>query len=130
MALSKTKTLSNGETGNYWKITSFSVNKQAMTITYQLSLFVSQSYTTTSPIKGTTKTFTFPITKTQLAGDVIALGYTNILTKANTVVKAAVSAQAAIAADPTTSPPTRAKAAISAAPAVYGDADLQGATSD
>lgn len=129
MALLKSKTMANGESGNYWKITSYNVNKQTMTITYCLGLFVSNGFTATSPIKGTNKILSFPVTKIELAGDLIALGYANILAKANTVVKAAVQAQAAVTADSSANPPVKAKAAVLASPAIYGDADLLGATS-
>ncbi len=118
MALQNTKAMANGESGNYWKITGFSINKQSMTVTYSVNLFVAQQYSATSPIKGTNKTFTFSATKSEMAGDMIAWGYAQILAKANTVVRAAQEAVSA-------SPGHPAKAAT---PIVYGDADLHGAT--
>lgn len=121
MALKKTKTMTNGESGEYWKITSSIPNYQAMTTTYRIELFKDKSYSKIDSIKGTTKTFTFPTTKEEFAsGDLRAVGYPKILAKANSVVRPAIAARAATSNSP----------AVIAQAAVYGDADIKDAITD
>jgi hypothetical protein len=83
MALSKAKTASNGASGSYWKVTSIKVDKQAMTLSCSLSLFLSQAVADTSAGAnlGVVKYYTFPITKANLVGDLTALAYLQIKTK-------------------------------------------------
>ena len=81
MAIQKTKTLANGMTGNYWKITSVSVDKQSMKLKVTMALFVAQANTATSPIPTTNKLFTFTVTKVDLMGDLVALCYASIKAK-------------------------------------------------
>lgn len=80
MAIQKSKTLTNGSTGNYFKITKTTVDKQAMTVTCILSLFTDAAHTATSPLDYT-KVFKNTATKQQLSGDILALCYTNIKAK-------------------------------------------------
>lgn len=84
MAIQKTKTLANGVTGNYWKITQVSVDKQSMTATATIALFTDAAHTNTSPITGTNKQYKMPVTKAQLTGDITAAAYTSIKAQAST----------------------------------------------
>lgn len=108
MALIKSKTLKNGQTGGYWKITVCTPSYQTMQVSYTLELFTSKAYSKVESLGGTKKLFSFTLTKAEMAGDLRAIGYTKILAKANHIVKAATDST----------------------PAVYGDADLNNAESD
>lgn len=86
MALSKSKTINRPDgttaTGTYWKITKIVADKQKMTATWTISLFLNQTIADSSgaPL-GPTYSFTAPVTKDQIAGDMTALGYTTIVAK-------------------------------------------------
>ncbi len=86
MALNKTKTMTvNGNTitGAYWKIINVTVNKQTMVATWAIALFANQTYADTvgaTPC-GPTYYFKASVTKTQIADDMIALGYATIMSQ-------------------------------------------------
>lgn len=134
MALQKTKTLSNGVSGNYWKITAFTVNKMNMEINYVLELFKDASFSSIDPV-GFRKEFTFSVTNQQLASDLTSQGYSRIKSHANTIVTPEVEYQAAIPAVPATydqdgnelTPEIPEVPEVPFQAAVYKDADLQGA---
>lgn len=79
MAIQKSKTLANGATGNYWKVTQAKVDKQAMKVRATMSLFVDQAHSVIASLNSN-KIFNISVTKAQLSGDVIALCYTQIKT--------------------------------------------------
>lgn len=133
MAIQKSKTLASGATGNYWKVTSVTVNKQTMTLSAMMSLFMDSTHSTSASL-GLTKSFSFPVTKTDLSGDLIALAYKKINAQANTMKttkaipgKPAVPAKPAAGGKPAT-PAIPAVAAV-AATSVATDPDLAGGTS-
>jgi hypothetical protein len=84
MALSKTKTLANGSSGNYWKITSAQVDKNKMQVTYTLSLYATQALADAgAPSLGLSYSFKATFTKAQMQTDLIQLGYTTIMAQVN-----------------------------------------------
>lgn len=105
MALQKSKILSNGISGNYWKITSISVQPLSMSISVLLDLCVSETFKS-NPLR-VPKVFIFTLTHTEMGGDLRALAYTKILAEVNTVVTPATNTT----------------------PAVHRDEDLAGAAS-
>lgn len=84
MAIQKSKTLPNGAYGNYWKITKIMLDKQTMIANCTLSLFTSQTQTNGASL-GFNKVYRIPVTKQQLAGDLISLCYAGI--KAQSITK-------------------------------------------
>lgn len=87
MALQKSKTLSNGSSGDYWKIIEMSCDRQRMKCTFKIALFMSKDIAMArSGDLGIIKTFSFSATREQLAGDLAALGYALIKAKANEMV--------------------------------------------
>lgn len=87
MAISKSKTLLSGASGNYWKITVIDVDKTSLIITALISLFLDQTHSQAkAPDLGLTKKYAFPFVKADLSGDVVALSYTKILAQANTMI--------------------------------------------
>lgn len=79
MSLQKTITLPNGISGNYLKIDAYAVDRNNLQLNVRLSLFVSEQYKDTAPIRN--KEYTFTVTKEELQGDVVALGYAKIKAK-------------------------------------------------
>jgi hypothetical protein len=80
MALSKAKTMANGASGNYWKITSAVVNKKNMSVVWTLTLFMDKAHADAGSPLGSSYQFTcLGLTKAQLAMDILALGYVNIM---------------------------------------------------
>jgi hypothetical protein len=83
MAIQKSKTLPNGATGNYWKITRESFNKVDLSCAYEISLFTSKNISDNAGISlGYSKLFKATATKEQLDGDRTELGYNIIKEKA------------------------------------------------
>lgn len=89
MAIQKTKSLPNGTQGNYWRILSITFNRETLVCTGKIGLFKDKA---TSDAGGThlgiVKNFSFPFSTSDLIGstNLIALVYTRILEKANTMV--------------------------------------------
>jgi len=87
MGLEKTKTLPNGTSGKYWKITALNCDKVNLKVTFHISLFINKAH---SDAKGSsldiTKVFHFTCTSLELSGDLTALGYAKIKAKANSIV--------------------------------------------
>lgn len=87
MALQKDKTLSNGSSGNYWKITSEIYDKMTLQCTWVIALFKDKDICTSgNPSLGLEKTFTYTATNEELCGDRTSLGYTQIKLQAATLV--------------------------------------------
>lgn len=111
MAIQKTKSLPNGSTGNYWKITSETCDRLKLTCAYVITLFTDKTHADNgSPSLGLSKKYVFTCTKGELAQDLTALGYDKIKTKAASIV----------------TPPTI-RGITTPAPYMY-DSDLSGGT--
>lgn len=106
MALHKSKTLRWGVTGDYWKINGINVDRATHKVTAMIALHVSSSTKDDPYIPGTGKTYIFSATKEEMQGNLVALCYSKIKQKANTIIKPATLST----------------------PAVYFDEDLKGAT--
>ena len=79
MAIQKTLTLPNGTSGNYWKITSVTIDKISMSVSFTVSLFFDKAVSDAkNPSLGVQKHFSFSVTKTDLVGDLVAFGYAHI----------------------------------------------------
>jgi hypothetical protein len=86
MAIQKDKVLPNGSEGNYWRIISISLDREALVATGRIALFKDKATSDAGlPHLGMIKTFSFNFTVAGLkaAPDVISYIYTNILAKAN-----------------------------------------------
>ena len=119
MALQKTITLANGSSGNYLKITKVVIDKAFMKLNIELSLFSDSSHGEPTTITGTPavaatdttaavpavpdktvppsalqqgfKVFSFPVTKDEAVGDILALGYAKIIAANNPALIGAIS---------------------------------------
>lgn len=80
-----------GISGNYLKITRAVVDKQALTLSIELSLFTDNSYSDKEPVIKGFKNYRFSSDKTSLAGNIIALGYTLILAANDPALSGATS---------------------------------------
>lgn len=83
MAIQKTKVLSNGISGNYWKITELHIFRLVNTIHYSITLFHNSLATLPLPLS---KQYKFLLTDEELDGDLIEIGYLKIKEKAQTLV--------------------------------------------
>lgn len=83
VAIQKEKTLSNGATGDYWKIVRMRIIGNE--ITYFVSLFTSSAHS--FPIWRNAKKYQFILTNEQFDTNLEELGYTLILTKTETMVQ-------------------------------------------
>lgn len=87
MAIQKSKTLSNGAVGNYWKITQLSIDRMSKNLVCVISLFSDKAHADAkAPNLGLNKTYSFSITKSDLVGDLVELSYTKIKAKAASMV--------------------------------------------
>lgn len=93
MAIQKSKSLSNGVSGNYWKIVSISVDRMAMNMDVRLALFADAAHKDVSPV-GVVKSFKLPCTKEELLGNLAATAYTKVMAKANTMMNRDMSGKA------------------------------------
>lgn len=83
MAIQKSKTLSNGAAGNYWKIEREVYDKVTLLCTWFISLYCDATHAADlTPSLGLTKVYTYTANLTELAGDRTALGYTQIKAQA------------------------------------------------
>lgn len=82
MALKKEKTLENGASGEYWKITNIEVDKKGLKASFTITLWKNKQYSDNgAPAIGTSYIFSSSFTKQQLSGDLFALGYATIKAK-------------------------------------------------
>lgn len=87
MAIKKSKTLANGASGEYWKITSVIVDKISMSCTYQVSLYLSKGISIEKkPSLGLVKTYRFEMTPEELRGNLVSIGYAKIKAKAEEMI--------------------------------------------
>jgi len=88
MAIKKSKTLTDGSVGEYWKITKEIFNKNTLECTWEISLFKDKTFSDEGmPSLPIRKVYTFNCTKEELAGDRTELGYSKIRAKAITMVR-------------------------------------------
>lgn len=80
MALSKSKTLANGATGSYWRISNATLDKQTMIVTYTVVLCQDQAHKD-APL-ATHRAYQMAISVDNAKGDLVAQGYTYIKAKA------------------------------------------------
>lgn len=119
MAIIKSKTLPNGSSGNYYKITSLSLDKEQLELTIKLSLFKDKTTSDSGlPSLKLHKTLKCSITKEQSVGDLLALGYIKLLQDANIQVSSRLF------------DPTATKQERESAPTVNKDSDIADGTSD
>lgn len=88
MPIQKSKDLKNGVTGDYWRIINIAVEVDTLLTTFQLGLFIDKTASDAgkSPLSRAKK-YSFILTTEELAsGDLLGLGDTKILDKANTLV--------------------------------------------
>lgn len=78
MAILKTKTLTNGATGCYWKITSVQFDAAALTLSWTLMLFADAAHAKDHPSDpiGCAKYFSRAINREQKVADLLKLAYT------------------------------------------------------
>lgn len=89
MAIQKSKTLPNGVTGDYWRITTIHIDRQNLRVAGQVALFLDQAASNTGkqPI-GAHKTFRFPFVAAEIAPptNLIAYVYGKIIAQAEAVI--------------------------------------------
>jgi hypothetical protein len=79
MALKKQKTMANGSVGEYWKITSFNVNKRELIASFTITLYKNKEYSDEkAPAIGPSHIFNGNFEVEELSEDITALGYTFI----------------------------------------------------
>jgi hypothetical protein len=89
MAIQKEKTLKSGVTGNYWRITSVTIDRQNLTVIGQIALFrdkaASDAGMRPMPL---VKTFKFPLVMSEIAPptNLIAYVYVKIQAAADVAV--------------------------------------------
>lgn len=81
MAIQKTKDLECGASGNYWKITNVHMDKQGLTVTWTISLFLDSTHAASRlPALPISKVYSLgSLTHDQTIGNLVALGYTTIV---------------------------------------------------
>lgn len=88
MAIQKTKTLPNGTSGNYWKITQVLCNKQTKVCSFEISLYLTKELADAgAPPLSVKKVFSSAVSAVDMTGNMIALGYTTIKAQAAAMVK-------------------------------------------
>lgn len=89
MAIRKAKTLSNGTSGDYWRILNIVIDRESLNATGRIALF-KDAATSASGGKhlGLIKTFSFPLNMTEFlaAPNAVSYIYVKILDKANTMI--------------------------------------------
>lgn len=91
MALVKSKTLSNGATGNYWKITKDSYDRQSGKMKVTIALFMDKAHANAHAGLGVEKIFEFAMTTNEATGNRIAFAYNKIKERANTMLTRTLS---------------------------------------
>lgn len=85
MAIQKSKTLPNGASGNYWRITSIYIDRQGLSCTGRIALFKDASTSASgAPPLGVSKVFSFPLVLSEFfnADNVISFMYEKIIARA------------------------------------------------
>jgi len=78
VAIKKEKTLTNGTSGNYWRIIDIHSSIKSSKITWRIGLFKDQEASDTGKDHLMIKTFKATCSQEELNGDRIALGYNKI----------------------------------------------------
>lgn len=87
MALIKSKTLSNGTSGNYWKIIECYVDRKSLIAFWKIALYMDRN----TSISGgdhmrLIKTYTSSITREQSMGNLVEIGYEIIKEKSSNTI--------------------------------------------
>ncbi len=83
MAIQKTKTLPNGVTGDYWRLSMFHVDIDKLRVEFVISLFVDSTHGTNGSAPLMSKRYKFPVNPQQLATGSLSTAYQRILDQAN-----------------------------------------------
>lgn len=87
MALQKSKSLPNGSSGNYWRLTNATFDREGLKVTCHIALYASQAVANSANKHlGLVKYFEFSIVGMDLSGDIRVLVYGKIKDLASTVV--------------------------------------------
>lgn len=88
MPIQKSKILANGVSGDYWRIRKIEVDTDTLNTTFRIWLYLNKSASDTNKAPlAKNKTYSFIFTQEELlSGNLIGLGETKILDKANTMV--------------------------------------------
>jgi len=88
MAIQKEKTLNNGYTGNYWRITAVSINNMSRTMVGSIGLFKDKATSDAGGQPLLVKQFHFSFTMQEFLAspNVIALTYAKIVAQAETLL--------------------------------------------
>jgi len=89
MAIQKSKTLPNGVSGDYWRITTITIERQRLRLKGQIALFLdAQASDDGRPPVGAEKSFEFPLVLAEIAPptNLIAYMYGKIIAAASVVV--------------------------------------------
>lgn len=82
MALKKAKVLPTGVSGEYWKITSATINSDLNRVTYKISLFLDKAHADGGAKSlGIKKSFSFDLDPEELDENLVASGYAKIKNK-------------------------------------------------
>lgn len=94
MAIQKTKTLPNGTSGDYWKITNVGIDRVEHKLIVTISLFLDASASSTGkqPLLST-KIYRLSFTSGELLSDLINVIYTKVKDQANTMVSTNILGQ-------------------------------------
>ena len=86
MALTKSKQLLSGASGEYWKITNIVVDRINLKIAFIISLFTNKTYSDAKAPSLMNKTFNKSSTSEELLGDLPTVGYAYIKAQANIIM--------------------------------------------
>lgn len=76
MAIQKEKTLESGVTGNYWRVTTVTIDRQNMKVVGQIALFKDQASSNAGMLPmPCSKTFKFPLVMSEIAPPVNIVAY-------------------------------------------------------
>lgn len=96
MAIQKDKTLPNGAQGNYWRILSIVIDRQAFVATGRIALFKDKAASDAGkPPLGMVKSFNFTFQVSDIVGstNIISLIYSKITTKAETLITHSITGE-------------------------------------
>jgi hypothetical protein len=118
MAIIKSKTLANGATGDYWKITSVNLKRSTLILSIKISLYQSKSKSMEkAPDLGLSKHIKVKISREESIGNLVELAYTKVMEDATIQISSKLF------------DPTATKQERESAPTVDKDTDLAGGVS-
>lgn len=83
MAIQKEKTLANGVTGNYWRLSQLHIDIDKLTVEFSICLYLDSTAGTNGTASLMCKRYRFPVNPTQLATGTLSTAYQRILDQAN-----------------------------------------------